>query len=104
VDWAKLGEELGEHGGLRAGRLSERLRPGPPGVASEHLHPGPVRWGAAVFPRAAPQHQRAVVRGRPGEGTGQFGLADARLARDQRQPGVTGGRLVKRSGQDGELT
>jgi hypothetical protein len=35
---------------------------------------------------------------------GQFGLADARLARDQRQPGVTGGRLAQGSREDGELT
>ena len=92
---AELGEELAEHAGLRAGRVGERLRPGLPGVASQHLHPGPVRRGAAVLPGAAPEHQRAVGGGRPGEGAGQLGLADARLARDQRQPGVTGGRLAQ---------
>ena len=104
VGRAELGEELAEHGGLRADRVGERLRPGLPGVAPQHLHPGPVGRGAAVFPRTAPEHERAVLGGRPGEGAGQFGLADARLARDQRQPGVTGGRLAQGSGEDGELT
>jgi hypothetical protein len=100
---AEFGEQRGEQGGLRSGRPGERLRPGLPAVAAQHLHPGPVGRSAAVLPCAAPQHERAVGRGHLGEGAGQPGLPDARLARHQHQPAVPGRRLAQRGAQHGEL-
>ena len=89
------GNEVCQDRGVRSQLVAQRVRLGAADVLLERAHPGPVARRARLLGRASPQHPTRRKVGLAHQLLDHPGLADARIPRDDHQPGAAGVRVAQ---------
>ena len=102
-DVLDLGDELCDLGRTAGERGADQVGVGGAHQRPEHLVPRPEGWSGLGLVAVPPGHQRAPGRRPSAELVGQAGLADARLTRQEHDPARSGGDVVQRRVEPGQL-
>ena len=104
IELAQVGHHLGDVLGTGAELPAQDVLIGPADEHAQSLHPRPVRRRAGVVPASSHEHPHPVVASSRRELIGQAALADARLAEQQEQAPLPGGRVTEPSEKLAQLT